>query len=151
MNHFEIFNLPQSFDIDQKNLTKSYFNLQAKYHPDKYNGPDISASINDAYKILQDDTMRAEYLLQLLGIALPNLDFVELESLMEENEKLEESSNKEELENILLENQEKIKECKSKISVAFCENIQSEAAKICAKMKYIDRIIQNIKIKIKSL
>jgi molecular chaperone HscB len=151
MNHFEIFNLPQGFDIDQTNLTKSYFDLQAKYHPDKYNGPDISSNINSAYKILKDDVARAEYLLQIMKIELPNLDFVELESLMEENEKVEEARDKTELDNILIENDAKIKECKSKISAAFSENNQGVAAKICAKMKYIDRIIQNIKIKIKSL
>ncbi len=34
MNYFELFEIPVSFQVDKASLSKKYFELQKKYHPD---------------------------------------------------------------------------------------------------------------------
>ena len=36
MNYFELFNLPISLQINKADLTKCFFELQKKYHPDQF-------------------------------------------------------------------------------------------------------------------
>ena len=74
MNYFELFAIEQKYDIDQKLLQKQYFSLQTKYHPDRSKNElersenlEYSMLINEAFKILQDDYLRAEYLLKIKG------------------------------------------------------------------------------------
>jgi molecular chaperone HscB len=77
LSHFEIFQLPLSFDIDTKKLAESYRQLQRTVHPDKYaNAPDRerrlamqkAAQINEAFQTLKNPLTRALYILQLQGI-----------------------------------------------------------------------------------
>ncbi|KAI9819471.1 MAG: hypothetical protein M1827_006919 [Pycnora praestabilis] len=80
--HYELF--PQTlssgppphgpFDIDVRQLRKEFLQLQARAHPDRHQGPakhraeGASALINEAYKVLQNPLLRAQYLLSLRGI-----------------------------------------------------------------------------------
>ncbi|XRY30700.1 MAG: Fe-S protein assembly co-chaperone HscB [Buchnera aphidicola (Tetraneura akinire)] len=73
-NYFKIFNLPVSFQLDKKKLTKNFYDLQKKYHPDfcidedqikKSNLMNKSIKINHAYKILIDPIKRAEYYIRI--------------------------------------------------------------------------------------
>ncbi|XRX43099.1 MAG: Fe-S protein assembly co-chaperone HscB [Buchnera aphidicola (Tetraneura sorini)] len=73
-NYFKIFNLPISFQLDKKQLTKNFYELQKKYHPDfcidedkikKSNLMKKSIKINHAYKILIDPIKRAEYYIRI--------------------------------------------------------------------------------------
>src|SRR4051812_27590612 len=77
MNYFERFDLERKFDIDIKHLKKRYLVLQSQFHPDKANSEDekmqylnLSIEINEGYKVLIDDLLRAEYLLKLSGVNL---------------------------------------------------------------------------------
>jgi len=72
MNYFELFAIEQTYNIDQKLLQTQYFILQAKHHPDRSRNEierrenlEYSMLINEAFKILQDDYLRAEYLLKI--------------------------------------------------------------------------------------
>ncbi|OAD23046.1 co-chaperone HscB, partial [Candidatus Thiomargarita nelsonii] len=76
-NHFEIFELPVSFDINKDTLAQRYRDLQRAVHPDKYaNAPDRerrlamqkTVQINEAFQTLKNPLTRAGYLLQLQGI-----------------------------------------------------------------------------------
>ena len=60
INHFKVFELDPSFDVDARNLTKNFRSLQAKLHPDKFatKGKDQtdlaeewSARVNQAYQV----------------------------------------------------------------------------------------------------
>jgi len=77
MNHFELFDLPVSFDIDTDTLSQHYRDLQRTVHPDKYaNAPDRerqlavqkAAQVNEAFQTLKNPQSRGYYLLQLQGI-----------------------------------------------------------------------------------
>ena len=85
-NYFEIFDVAQTYDVDQKGLLKSYLGLQRKFHPDRYIASSEAekrinmqwvAEINLAFETLSDDLQRSIYLLKLNGHELeenPTLD-----------------------------------------------------------------------------
>src|SRR5690349_19634854 len=102
MNYFQLLGIGQQYNIDQSELKKQYFIMQSKYHPDKINESqtlELSANINQAYKILQDDYLRAEYLLKLNGYVLNDetlknaLSTMELEKIWADFEIVEEEEN----------------------------------------------------------
>lgn len=76
--HFELFELPVSFDLDLQDLSQRYRQLQSAVHPDKFvNASDYerrlsvekAASINDAYQILKSPQQRARYMLELQSVS----------------------------------------------------------------------------------
>lgn len=78
-NHFELFNLPQTFTTDLKALDRAYHEVQNKVHPDKFaNAPDADKRVamqwatraNEAYKTLKSPFKRAAYLCELNGVDL---------------------------------------------------------------------------------
>lgn len=78
-NHFELFELPVTFEIDQQQLADRYRQLQRSVHPDRFaNAPDRqrrlsvqrAAQINEAFQTLKSELKRARYLLQLQGVEL---------------------------------------------------------------------------------
>ena len=105
-NHFEIFGLTASYEIDKTQLQSAYVKLQQHSHPDRQVGKtDIerqqaalaSAAANDALRVLNDDYLRAVHLLALQGIlvqgdnANTKPDGMLLMQVMEWNEELEEA------------------------------------------------------------
>ena len=76
--HFELFELPVSFDLDLQDLSQRYRDLQGAVHPDKFvNSSDQerrlsvekAAAINDAYQILKSPQHRARYMLELQSVS----------------------------------------------------------------------------------
>ena len=76
-NHFELFALPVSFEIDISSLSERYQDLQRSAHPDKFtNATDRerrlsmqqASIINEAYQALKDPLKRAQYMLSLNNI-----------------------------------------------------------------------------------
>jgi molecular chaperone HscB len=74
INHFEIFNLSISFEVDNQLLNQRYRELQRLVHPDNYiNASERerilalqkTAQINEAFQTLKDPLARGKYLLQL--------------------------------------------------------------------------------------
>ncbi|WP_028116715.1 co-chaperone HscB [Ferrimonas senticii] len=79
MNYFELFALPQGFELDTTALATRYRDLQRAVHPDNFAaGSDRerlmavqkTAEVNDAYQTLKSPLGRAEYLLRLNGVEL---------------------------------------------------------------------------------
>ncbi|MCP4697463.1 MAG: Fe-S protein assembly co-chaperone HscB [Gammaproteobacteria bacterium] len=75
-NHFQVFDLPVSFDIDKEDLAQRYLELQRTIHPDNFAGASAqerriaqqkAAQINEAYQTLNDPLGRGIYLLELRG------------------------------------------------------------------------------------
>jgi molecular chaperone HscB len=81
VNYFQLFNIEVSFDVDLNQLSQTYQTLQKTVHPDKFAHASSqeqllavqkSAEINDAYQTLKQPLKRAEYILILRGVDLPN-------------------------------------------------------------------------------
>jgi molecular chaperone HscB len=79
MNYFSLLSIPQSFDLDLKQLEDAYFREQRLYHPDRFGGKSEqerlaaaqrSADINKAYQTLKEPLTRAQYLLKLYGVTV---------------------------------------------------------------------------------
>lgn len=76
-NHFDLFGLAQSFQIDIAQLEQQYRALQTLVHPDKSaHLPDVeqrlamqrATLVNEAYQTLRNPLRRARYLLSLHGV-----------------------------------------------------------------------------------
>lgn len=106
MNHFEVFGLTPTLELDVKALEARLRELSLEHHPDRFANADArtrllalekTTALNDAFKVLKDPVRRAFYVLKLKGVDLENessaaqakmpLEF--LEEVMERREKLE--------------------------------------------------------------
>ena len=77
-NYFELFGLDVTFQISEDKLLAAYQDLQSQYHPDRYIDHDdqkkriamqATTFINEAYKTLRDEQLRARYMLELQGVS----------------------------------------------------------------------------------
>lgn len=96
-NYFEIFSVPEAFQLDLSNLTDQYRRLQAQVHPDRFAGGteqdklraiQATSLLNEAYETLKNPQKRAAYLLALQDIDLSSVDQADLspQLLMEQIE-----------------------------------------------------------------
>jgi len=154
MNYFELLELPQSFDVDLNELEKKYFELQRKFHPDR-EGADMqmATTVNDAYKVLKDPLKRSEYLLSLDGVIVndesgavkPDKEL--LMEAMEQRETLSEAEGKAEIESLKKEAQENRKKYIDELGIMFMNGDIDGAAKLTIRLKYLEKFLQEIKIK----
>ncbi len=78
-NHFDLFQLPQCFEMDSARLDAAYREVQSRVHPDKFvQASDAEKRVamqwatqaNEAYRTLKDPLKRATYLCALQGVDL---------------------------------------------------------------------------------
>jgi molecular chaperone HscB len=123
MNHFELFGLDASVDLDVKQLENTHRLLSAEAHPDRLVGADAatrraaverSATLNDAIKVLRDPFRRALYILKLQGINLdePGVPVLLPESFLEE----------------IIERRERLEDAKESGTTAEIDRLAAEAA-----------------------
>ena len=74
MTHFQIFHMAQTFDIDEVTLDRTFKKLQMLLHPDRFElksdterkiSAIQSSLVTQAYQVLRNPHLRAEYLLSL--------------------------------------------------------------------------------------
>ena len=78
-NHFELFQLPATFAVDQDKLDAAYREVQGRVHPDRFvNATDAEKRVamqwatraNEAYATLRNPQKRAQYLCEINGVDL---------------------------------------------------------------------------------
>jgi molecular chaperone HscB len=139
-NFFELFSLPESFELDLISLKKSYKNLQTKYHPDQFSNASeqermsalsMSSQINDAFVVLSEPVKRATYLMELAGINFQEDRSVNHEILIEQielRERLEQFVNIEDVDK------------KEEALESFHEQIQTEFEQASANFSKQDKV-----------
>jgi len=158
-NFFELFLLPQKFAIDLEDLEKKYLDFQNQFHPDKSSLEDVEKSIliNEAYKILADDFLRACYLLSLKGIDIRNdekalkVDQSTLERVLELQERISEITDGNEIKEL----QEKLNIEVRFLIAAFVKCLDNNdleiAGQILVKTKYVKKSLEDLKIRKRKL
>ncbi len=158
-NYFELFNLAPNFTIDLKGIEKKYHQFQNQFHPDKadFNSIEHSILINEAYKILSDDFLRASHLLQLKNIDIENdenhikPDISTLQEILDLQEKIFEINNLNEI--LVLKNNlnSQIKKLIDDFQNAFEANKFNEASQFLIKAKYLKKSLIDLKNRQKNL
>ena len=157
-NYFQLFNLPEKFQIDSVKLQENYRSIQKEIHPDRFatstenekvQSMIKSTQVNDAYQTLKSTTKRAKYILSLHKsvekITLPP-DF--LMQQMEWEEHLEDiEKNNKELDQFKLAINKKYKEYSLLLSKQI-DNDQNwnEAAITIDKLYFVERLLHKINI-----
>lgn len=157
-NYFELFNLPEKFQIDSVKLQENYRSIQKEIHPDRFatstenektQSMIKSTQVNDAYQTLKSTTKRAKYILSLHKsvekITLPP-DF--LMQQMEWEEHLEDIEKKiKELDQFKLTINKKYEEYSLMLSTQI-DNDQNwnEAAITIDKLYFVEKLLHKINI-----
>jgi molecular chaperone HscB len=157
-NYFELFNLPEKFQIDSVKLQENYRSIQKEIHPDRFatstenekvQSMIKSTQVNDAYQTLKSPTKRAKYILSLHKsvekITLPP-DF--LMQQMEWEEHLEDiEKNNKELDQFKLAINKKYEEYSLMLSTQI-DNDQNwnEAAITIDKLYFVEKLLHKINI-----
>lgn len=77
MNYFKLFDLPVSFQLDEAELKRRFYETSKKYHPDFYTLEsedkqteilELSTLNNEAYRTLADFDKRMRYILEMKGV-----------------------------------------------------------------------------------
>ena len=73
LSHFELLGIPPTYDVSADTLRQHYLSVSRGVHPDRHADVGgalsvrLSAQLNEAFRVLADPILRAEYLLELAG------------------------------------------------------------------------------------
>jgi molecular chaperone HscB len=161
-NHFQLFGLAQSYQIDTARLEQQYRALQAQVHPDKSaHLPDADQRLamqratlaNEAYQTLRNPLLRARYLLSLHGVDIQEenntvmqLDF--LTAQMEWREAVGEAQQERDvsaLGKLEARLQHETRELEAQLAVKIdTEKDYAAAAEAVRKLRFMERIAEEI-------
>ncbi|MFM9914010.1 MAG: Fe-S protein assembly co-chaperone HscB [Methylophilaceae bacterium] len=158
MNHFQLFNLPQTFAIDSAALDTQYRRLQSEVHPDRFTaGSDAeklqslqsATQANDAYQTLKNPLQRARYLLKLKGLdtqeesntAMPKAFLMQQ---MEWREAIEEAGDVAQLEALQHEILDAEKTLQTKLRLALDQNDDAVATENVRQLSFMDKLLSEI-------
>lgn len=141
------------FDVSPPELKERLRELQRIIHPDKWSvkGPDaqelaveLSGLVNKAYTTLLNPYTRAEYIMQLEGIEIGETDSLEdpdlIMEVMEARERLESAESREEVDEIQVENQDRIEELLPELSDGIARKDWDSVKSNTIKLKYLQGI-----------
>lgn len=160
-NAFEKFNLPFALNINIEDLEEQYFKAQHQYHPDRLKASGkaqeeatalYAAAFNEAYQILKDPLKRADHLLKCLGWLFSsdeNLgadqDPQLLTLMMDFNEKIEEAVTEDAKKNLDDFLQQEIHHAWNNLESSLDKHDKNNAVRSFMKLKYLQRLKQNLK------
>ena len=165
MNHFQLFNLPQTFAIDLATLDTQYRRLQSEVHPDRFAaGSDVeklqslqlATQANDAYQTLKNPLQRGRYLLQLRGLdtleesntAMPTAFLMQQ---MEWREAIEDAGNVAALEVLQQEIADAENALQTKLGLALDHNDDAVSTEAVRQLSFMDKLLTEIDSAIESL
>jgi molecular chaperone HscB len=155
LDHFARLGLRRTFDLSEDELSRQYFGLQARLHPDRFatKGPRERAismaqatALNQAYQTLRDPMARASYLLSLSGAApaTDSSDTIDdpelLAESMERREELAEAESADEVAKIAARAAADTKTCLADLSAAFEADDLDAASRLTLRLKYLTKL-----------
>ena len=163
MQYFEIFDLDVNYNIDAQALHDKYLLLQKQYHPDnsttefeKREMLQLSMTVNDAYKTLNNDLLRAEYMLAENKHSVLNensryqLPVKDLTYFLEMQEEIDNCTDIKVLNKILESIQQKSQEAKNNIAAEWTMRALEEMKYHTCYLKYLSNLHQYLNDQIKS-
>ena len=161
VDHFDILNVGKTYNVNKIVLESTYKDIQKLIHPDNFASQSkevmessefLSSYINEAYTTLKDDYDRSLYMLLLEGIEVKEGDKLtnlkELETIMELNEKIDETS---ELMALKEEVRDKIEEIKYDFNEAMENGELDKAKEYCILLSYYVKADESIFQKINEI
>lgn len=164
-NYFELFAIPESFEVSLELLTDRYQGFQSQWHPDRFASVEenrklqavqVSSWLNQAYEVLKNPLSRAAYLMKLRGCDIETVNQQDLGAglLMEQmllREALEELPDDESaldtLEAIKREVRQKIQDCEQSFSAQLQRNEIDAAKKSFHRLQFLVKLFKEIEIK----
>lgn len=157
-DHFALFGLARSYELDREALAKRRLALLSGLHPDRFSSalPAERAMaslmvqrINDAYGVLSDDVARARYLCELKGLdpdARGVLDEGFLARQMRAFERLEEArGDSAALQAIAGETAGKLEQTRRALCAAFDEDNGPACVRLTQQAAFLSRIMQRMR------
>lgn len=149
-NHFEIFNINPSLDLNMDFIEEKYLELQLKSHPDlminkspeaQQKAANDSSNINNAYEILKDPLKRAIYFLEINNIFIDSIkpDNMLLMEIMEIKEEFE-MADKKKREVIKKDLKNKIDLLYQEITALTNKNNITKAGEKIVLLKYLSKL-----------
>ena len=155
-SYFEVFQIPESFHIDEKSLDNSFKELQKRLHPDKFasaglqernNSAKASASVNQFYQALKLPISRAAYILRkryninvLDDTQQLAVDGDLLTHIFTITERVESSSSLQEVKSIESAVADDLRECGDRLQAALAVGEAAAAVRAVMRMKYLTRL-----------
>lgn len=153
---FELFDITPSFTVDKLQIEQKYLSLQKKLHPDNFvtkppseqmYAMSAGANLNDAYEILMDNVKLSCQLLEINGFndVLSGKPSVQL--MTEQFELREMLDEVDSLETLQQQVAKKVDICYKKITEAFANNNNEEAAEKTIELHFLSKFAKDVKRK----
>lgn len=160
-NYFTLFRLPENYDIDTNALAQTHRALIAQFHPDKFAAASafeqkqalmMTATLNEAHRVLNDPLDRAAYLLQKQGINADAPEHTQFapEFLMQQMEWRETlmdakiSQNTHELNQLAQTIAAEQEQLQQNLQAAFAQNQWEHAAELVRQGRFLSKLAQEI-------
>lgn len=168
-NYFELFELETRFHIDTAKLANQYQALQSQFHPDRFvEGNDqakriamqATTFINEAHKTLQDESLRARYLLELQNVPFntekdttKDMDFLMAQmSLREQIDEVDRQEDPlESLDDLARQSKQEKSQLIENYQTYFNTQQWDEAKEVVLKLQFFTRLQQQINQKQEAL
>ncbi|XP_063710063.1 iron-sulfur cluster co-chaperone protein HscB [Culicoides brevitarsis] len=163
-SYFSLLNVSESFDVNSSKLTENFRQLQSVVHPDKFSNKsemeqkhamDWSSLLNKAYSTLSTPFKRAEYMLSIKNVTIPErnetLDPEFLMEMMERNEEIAEFETRKEFDEYLEKLKTELDDLYKGFAKLLEQNETENALKALIRIRYVNNLEKKIKEKLYEL
>ena len=156
IDHFARLGLHKNYELDVNALESTYFELQRHLHPDRFANKtpqekslsqQQAVSLNEAFEVLKDPLLRADYLLQVSnvdGISHDHTvnDPMLLMEAMETREALMEAETVDVVNKLSDKARRDVRDCVKLIAIAFGEQNLDQARRLALRLKYLTKLLE---------